>query len=301
MRTSRSFLHSPLLAKDTLAQGRSWTTAGAVIAEICVLSGFAYVMFTVAFGPDSLHRALFAVLAFQLAVTTVLAASLAAGTISGERERGTLEFLLLGRLRPFEIVAAKFTSSMSWSALLVVSAVPVLLAAFLHVGLGFGPLVATLLVTATSATVIGALALLISACARRTPVSLIGSYAGAVVFCLGTALAGLVVTPDTAGGAVLDVPADAHPVLFANPVYALYSSVTPGWETGSHVGQLAQLFFSSDGTPSSWGLVLQPWQLAVALQLVLTALLLSAATHVVDGLRTSAPRRRHRRPSVRTA
>lgn len=291
-RAGAGLLDSPVLAKDTLTRGRSWTTAAAVVGELCVLGGFAYAMFAVAYGPESLHGAVFATVALQLGITVLVSTSLAAGTIASERERGTLDLLLLGRLRPGAIVVAKFVASMSWAVLLVVSAVPVLLAVFLFAGVGFGALVAALVVTLAAALAVGALALLISARSGHTALALASSYAAVVALELGTALGGMVATVDVAGAPLVDRPADAHVLLFANPLYALYASVTPDWASGSHVGRLGQVLVGGDGSPSSWGAVVQPWHLAVAVHLVLVAVFLWGATRSIGAGRTSTPRRR---------
>lgn len=290
MTSLRAVFDSPLLAKDTLTRGRSWITAAVVVAELCLLSGFAYAMSALFSDRRPDRYDALATLAFQLAVLAVLAASLAAGAISSERERNTLDLLLLGRLRPLGIVAAKFAAAMSWVVLVAVTALPVLIALFLSAGMGFGPLVATGATTLATAAAVGAAAVLLSARSRHTAAAMVGAYTAAVVLLLGTGLAGLVAGSVGAEGPLVDKPAAAHPLVFANPFYALHASVSPGWGGGSHLGRLGQLLLGRHGRPSSWGPVVQPWQLAVGVQLALCALFLWGAARSVALAR--APRRR---------
>ena len=57
--------------------------------------------------------------------------ALTASTISGERERQTLDILLTTRMTPFGIISGKLMSSVSMIVLLVISSIPVISIVFI--------------------------------------------------------------------------------------------------------------------------------------------------------------------------
>ena len=73
-----------------------------------------------------------AVLEFVMVV--LLMPALTAGSISGERERRTLELMLTTKMTPADIIFGKLAASLSTMVLLIVSSFPVLAMMFIYGG-----------------------------------------------------------------------------------------------------------------------------------------------------------------------
>lgn len=285
MKLLRALADDPLLLKENVVRGRSLSTTVAAAVQLAVLCAFGWALLVLAdseassgsAGPARLRRAVFILASVQVVLVALAAASLAAGTISGERERRTFDLLVLGRLRPGRIVGAKLAGPLIWCALLVAAGIPVLLAAFRHADVGLARLVVVELLTLCTALAVAAAAVLISARSRRSVAALGSAYAVTLVMVFGTGMVGIVGGPHRLGSLV-DAPGDAHPLLFANPIYAVRASVT-----------------------GDQGPTLQPWQLAVLAELLLAAACTWGAARSVAAGRAAAERAGCRLPRPQPA
>ena len=66
----------------------------------------------------------------EFALLLFLIPAITAGSISGERERQTLDLMLTTRMSPMEIVLGKLFASLSTTLLLIVSSLPILSLSF---------------------------------------------------------------------------------------------------------------------------------------------------------------------------
>jgi len=106
---------------------------------------------------------------------------LTAGTIGGERRRGTLEALLLTRLSALEIVTGKLFGASGFVAVLLLCALPVLSIVFLYGGVAPWELAGSQLLLLATAAGIGAVGIYCSARFRHQRVAVILTYLGAVL------------------------------------------------------------------------------------------------------------------------
>lgn len=286
--TIRQRPSNPIVMRELLTRERSWTTPITITLYLCLLGAFALVMFSRAVsgapqrlpGAEDMASAAFLTVAFQLVLALLFIPPLAAGGIAGERERGTLDMLVLGRLRPFDLAWGKLLAAVAYPLLLVIASLPILLAAFLYAGLDLGQLAITQAVTVTTAVTLGAVATLLSSLSRTTVVATVTSYAAALGLYVATALAAAIASPESDAGTW-----GAHPLVFANPFYALKAVTTAFSPAGAAVGELVQRLALRSGTPGSWGPVLQPWQLSIAGQAALTVLFVLGTKRVLSGSR----------------
>ena len=74
------------------------------------------------------------VAALEFVMLICIMPAITAGSISGERERKTLELMMATKMRPWEIVVGKLMASLSTMALLVASSFPVIAMVFVYGG-----------------------------------------------------------------------------------------------------------------------------------------------------------------------
>lgn len=129
-----------------------------------------------------------ALMLLQFALLVLVTPAASAGAIAGERERQTLELLLVTGTGSFRIVMGKLLESFAFIALMVVCSLPVLCLTMLPGGIGLGEIllgVAFLLVCAFAAASVGVLA---STLMKTTVGATILSYVLLLAIGLGTAL-----------------------------------------------------------------------------------------------------------------
>ncbi len=122
-------------------------------------------------------------LGVQFLLTILIAPAMTAGSISGERERQTLDLLLVTNTGAFRIVWGKFLESFAFAALLIFSTLPMLCIVMIPGGVTLLQILTALLfmlVTAFGALSIGTLC---SALFRRTVASTVAAYL--IVFAIG--------------------------------------------------------------------------------------------------------------------
>ncbi|MFL5338906.1 MAG: ABC transporter permease [Gemmataceae bacterium] len=113
----------------------------------------------------------------QAAVLLFLTPLYLGGVITDEKEKRTLDFLLVTQLRDRDIILGKFGSRMLALLMAELSALPVLAATLLVGGVELPRLFAGVAVTGLTVLSVGSFALLCSVLARRTWVAVAGCYA----------------------------------------------------------------------------------------------------------------------------
>lgn len=300
---------NPLIVKDGISRMRSWRAPLAITLYLGLLGAFGYAIFTIQVMTEQYTRAIsfqiggyvFDALAFfQLSLISLFAPALAAGSISGERERQTFDVLLVSRVSAFGIVWGKLIASLAYLLLIILTALPLFAAVFLFGGIDFEQFVLAHLITIVTALEIGAMSLFFSALFRRSLPSTVTSYAAAFTAVIGTAIAGFLLSYIVLfrAGTAASSNFDAHPLLFGNPLYAMYDVLaSPSTDTPMHLGRQLQLLFMDSGAPARWGPIIQPWQMCIATELGMTALAVAGAVLLVRGRRALPLRRsRHLEP-----
>lgn len=112
--------------------------------------------------------------------------ALTAGSISGERERQTLELMLTTRMTPAEIVLGKLMASLSTMFLMIISSFPILAMVFVYGGVTLNDIVELLLCYVAAALFVGSLGICCSAVFQKTTFSTVVSYGLLALVVLGT-------------------------------------------------------------------------------------------------------------------
>ena len=155
----------------------------------------------------------------EFALVLFIMPSLTAGSISGERERGTLDLMLTTRLTPARIVFGKLMTSMSNVGLVLISSLPVLFLVFVYGGVTVGDILILMVSFVTVALITASIGLAASSFCRRSPVSTAVSYACVLLLTGGTL--GICVLAYNLGGTA----GKWLYILLANPAATFYPAV----------------------------------------------------------------------------
>ena len=294
---------NPLIVKDGVSRMRTWRAPLVLTLYLGVLGVFGYAIFIllVLFQPSGgqigaaqVGAQVFTFLAFiQISLISLFAPALAAGAISGERERQTLDVLLVSRVSALGIVWGKLVASVAFMLLLILAALPLFAAVFLFGGIDAEQFLVTQLLTVTTAVSLGALSLFLSSVFRRTLPSTVASYGAAFAGLVGTLLVGWLLTLVMwqREGTLGQAGSDVHPFVFVNPLYSLFEVLTNANGAPMTLGKTIALFFLVVG-PGDAGPQLEPWQATVLVQIAVIALSVFGAVRLVRGRRVPQPRPR---------
>ena len=230
---------NPILAFSATRRMRSFRTLLVVIAYVAVLLGIVLATMSTLFGGNVTISAMrdgvkcYNILMIaQFALIVLIAPAMTSGAIAGERERQTLELLLVTNTRSFRIVIGKAMESFAMLALLIVCGFPVMCLTMIAGAVTLPQILIGelfLLLIAFAAVSVGVFS---STLARSTVAS------GVISYLILLAIGGLTLIPlimdfpvevtsvvyDTSSLAAL-APGDAlkmiSPVLLCNPGYAL--------------------------------------------------------------------------------
>lgn len=188
---------NPILKKDMIVSARNARMA----VTITLINLLALIVVGVAFlsGYDSTFSdnyyaivTIFPVLAFcELAVVSLVIPVLTATSISGERERQTLDIMLTTTVKPVSIVLGKLLSAVAVTLMYVVSSLPFLAIAFMVGGLNWSDLFRFVGAVVFVGIYAGSFGIFYS-CRKRTSVSAtiatIAMLAAIIILTVGTAV-----------------------------------------------------------------------------------------------------------------
>lgn len=109
-----------------------------------------------------------------------------ASSISGERERQTLDLMLTTQMTAFQVVTGKLLSALSTLLLLIVSSFPAVAMVFVYGGITWGDAISLLLCYITVAFFAGSLGLCFSAVFKRSTAATVVTYGVLIAVVAGT-------------------------------------------------------------------------------------------------------------------
>jgi ABC-2 type transport system permease protein len=193
----KRFFHNPIHVKEFRERFRMRNTVWLLSAYLAVtgamLLGFMYLSLhdTSGFVPGQTREYFIAFSALQLIMIAFIAPALAAGAISGERERQTLHVLLTTLLSPLSIVLSKLISSLSFTAFLVFTSLPLYSFIFLFGGISPLEVAQIFLFFAVNILFYGCMGLFCSTFIKRTGLSTVTAYGILFLSIIGTGLLGV--------------------------------------------------------------------------------------------------------------
>jgi ABC-type transport system involved in multi-copper enzyme maturation permease subunit len=281
VRALRRLVVNPLIVKDGLSRMRSWRAPAVIAVYLVMLGLFAWLAFSVQLGDGGLQRfygfarvgsTVFTALAVvQLALVCLFTPGVAAGAISGERERQTLDVLLVSCVPSFSIVWGKLVASVAFIVLLILAALPLFAAVFLLGGIDASQFVVAQLVTVTTALTTGAVSLFLSALFRRTLAATVVAYGITFAATAGTWIVGTILT-SAAAAQLRTGPPPAHPLLWFNPIHAILTALQGGSGSVPGLGRVTTVYYIATGQTGPNAPAIEPWHLTVVAQLVVVVL-----------------------------
>ena len=224
--------------------------------------------------------------------------SLTSGSISGERERQTLELLFTTKMTPWDIVAGKLLSALSQFLVLVVSSFPVLLLTFVYGSVDFADLALLLVCFAVTAVFCGGTGIFFSSLMRRSTFSGVCTYGFLLFVVIGTYMLNLFLY--SLSGMQINsmalMPGEVRPaadsgaavyLLLLNPL-ATFGEILGTQVTGGGDVLSVQRFLGN----APGGFVLTYWiSISLMLQSAVSAGLVRGAVYFLDPMRKNRKRR----------
>lgn len=126
------------------------------------------------------------VTAVEFVLLLFIMPAIAAGSISGERERQTLELLLATQTTSRQIIQGKLMASLSNMLLILVASFPVVALVFVYGGITWKDLVVLLCCFAVAALLVAGIGIFCSTLFKRTILAVSASYGGLILLIGGT-------------------------------------------------------------------------------------------------------------------
>lgn len=186
---------NPVLRKEIMVKMRSWKAAiliGIYNLVLALLTIFILKMTMGNIHGGNNQQVIYGVYAFiiaaQFGLITLITPALTAGSISGERERQTLDILLSTTLNHRSIIVGKLLASISQIILLIVSSIPVFSIIFLYGGIGSVELFQVFCFYIVMAITLGSIGIFFSTFIKKSTAANVITYAVVVFLYLGTIL-----------------------------------------------------------------------------------------------------------------
>nr|WP_314465736.1 ABC transporter permease [uncultured Clostridium sp.] len=181
---------NPVYKRETMVSARSFRLAlilvifNSILALVNLLNMYSVVervKLTAEIQYSSFTNLYVFVAVVEFVLLMFIMPALTAGSISGERERQTLDILLTTTMKPSEIIWGKLLSSFSTMFLMVVSSFPLLAVSFVYGGVMIYDVFLLLLCYLTVALLCGSMGICFSSLLKRSTVATVVSY-GVLVF-----------------------------------------------------------------------------------------------------------------------
>lgn len=198
----------------------------------------------------SIGRGIFVAIMFlQTLMISVLAPASTAGTISGERERQTLDLLAVTPISSVAIVVGKLFSALTWVFILILASVPVSALVFVYGGVAPDDLLRGYLMLFVTAIAFGALGIFFSALIRRSGAATGLTFVSVIVATVGLTFIWVFLRIGEANDLNANTLAERRPpeaLLFLNP-FVGQADVACGAEGGT--GSWCSIIAEVTGTP----------------------------------------------------
>ena len=204
-RLLNSLLDNPIVRKELRGRMRGWRAVAVLTAHLTLLSCFASLIYfgvaqsanTVDVSPvgQEMGQVLFySTYMLLLMLVVFLSPAFTAGTLSGERERKTLDLLITTLLPTRALILGKLASALAYMLLLILAALPIQSLALMFGGITLAEVLVGTLILIATALAAGSIGLFVSALMRSTLASTALTYAAILLTTLGLPMAALVST-----------------------------------------------------------------------------------------------------------
>lgn len=186
---------NPVYKRETMVSARSFRLALvllvfngilALVALLNMYSTLATVRLTAEIQYTSFLDLYVFVAVLEFMMLIFIMPAITAGSISGERERQTLELMLTTQMTPTEIVFGKLAASLSTMFLMIISSFPIVAMVFVYGGVTVRDIGMLLLCYVVAALFVGSMGLCCSALFRKSTLSTVISYVMVGITVIGT-------------------------------------------------------------------------------------------------------------------
>lgn len=186
---------NPVYKREMVVSARSFRLAmtlllfNGIIALVVLLSMYstlAQVRLTAEMQYTSFLDLYLFVAVLEFIMLIVIMPALTAGSISGERERQTLDLMLTTKMKPSEIVLGKLMASFSTMLLLIISSFPLIAMVFVYGGVTMRDLGLLLLCYVAASLFTGSIGVVCSSLCRKSTTATVASYGFLAMIVLGT-------------------------------------------------------------------------------------------------------------------
>jgi len=233
-----------------------------VTIYVLIVAGFAWMVgqilensvrqnfgFSPQYQSASIGRGIFiALMLLQTLMISVLAPASTAGTISGERERQTLDLLAVTPISSVAIVVGKLLSALSWVFVLILASVPVSALVFVYGGVAPDDMLRGYLLLFVTAIAFGALGTFFSSLVRRSGAATGLTFVAVLVATVGLSFVWVFAKATQDPSVITKPPPEA--LLYLNPFVA-QADVACGAEGGT--GGWCQIIAEITGTNAVFG------------------------------------------------
>lgn len=175
---------NPVLRREAKTSLRNWKIFYAVAGYIFVVTAVAaiaiwqlmYNSYSPSFDPSEMVNVYIGLTILQLGLVLLMTPSFTASSISGERERQTLDLLLVTKMSPFSIVIGKFLSGLSLIVLMVVATMPIFALIMYFGGTSIEYILAVTAYMLLICGAFGAISIFFSTIFKKTVVSMVFTY-----------------------------------------------------------------------------------------------------------------------------
>lgn len=230
--------------------------------------------------------------AIECVMLMFITPAITSGSISGERERQTLDLMLTTTMTPAQIVCGKLISALGTMILLVVSSFPVLAVVFVYGGVNFTDLGTLLLCYGSVALFTGSLGVCFSSIFKKSTLATVCSYGFLILIVAGTyainyfafSLSRMNVNSYMANIDSVVQQANSGAciyLLLLNPAVTFYAVINEQAGSNQAMDRLSEWFGAQ---PSNF--VMDHWVgISMGLQIILSLVLVFLAVRALDPLR----------------
>ncbi len=186
---------NPVYKRETMVSSRSFRLALvllvfngilALVALLNMYSTLTQVRVTAEIQYSSFMDLYLFVAVLEFIMLVFIMPALTAGSISGERERQTLDLMLSTKMTPAQIVLGKLAASLSTMVLLIISSFPILALVFVYGGVTIKDMGMLLICFGAAALFVGSLGICCSALFGKSTLSTVAAYGVMGAVAVGT-------------------------------------------------------------------------------------------------------------------
>jgi len=270
---------NPIIEKELKIKMRGWKAPALITVYLGFLGLIVLLFFmvnneqaryTLQFTPSVAVSTFNTLAIFQLILILAITPALTAGSISGEKERQTLDLLLCTNLSTYKIVIGKIVVSIAHVILLITASLPILGTVFLYGGIGLTDILALFGFYIVTAFMAASMGIFYSTIFRKSAVAIIVTYITLLAMVFGTVVLLVLWIYLFRVSAIYNLSTNTiMAFLFANPFFG-FGSVIGNSSASNSLLAIFNLstYGSTSGFFSSW---LKPWVLNVTFDIIISA------------------------------